>query len=74
MLDLSDNYRAYDAGASRSQDIVKEMESLYNGITEAADLYMNGWWVGYKTLEEAINLAVAEDDDDIIWTINEEEE
>jgi hypothetical protein len=63
---------AYDARAEREEELADYITDLYIG-SEYADLYQNGRYRGWLSLDEAITRAL-EDDDNDEWTINEEEE
>jgi hypothetical protein len=62
----------YDARAEREEELADYITDLYIG-SEYADLYQNGKYRGWLSLDEAITRAL-EDDDNDEWTINEEEE
>ena len=65
---------AYDARAEREEELADYITDLYIGIESAsADLYQNGKFRGYLTLQDAITRAL-EDDDNDEWTINDEKE
>lgn len=63
---------AYEARAEREEEVADYITDLYIG-SEYADLYQNGRYRGWLNLEEAINRAL-EDDDNDEWTINDEAE
>jgi hypothetical protein len=63
---------AYDARAEREEELADLITDLYIG-SEYADLYQNGKYRGWLSLDEAITRAL-EDDDNDEWTINDEEE
>jgi hypothetical protein len=63
---------AYDARAEREEELADYITDLYLG-NEYADLYQNGRYRGWLSLDEAITRAL-EDDDNDEWTINDEEE
>jgi hypothetical protein len=63
---------AYDARAEREEELADYITDLYIG-SEYADLYQNGKYQGWLSLDEAITRAL-EDDDNDEWTINDEEE
>jgi hypothetical protein len=63
---------AYDSRAEREEELADHITDLYIG-SEYADLYQNGKYRGWLSLDEAITRAL-EDDDNDEWTINDEEE
>jgi hypothetical protein len=63
---------AYDARAEREEELADYITDLYLG-NEYADLYQNGKYRGWLSLDEAITRALNDDDNDD-WTINDEEE
>ena len=75
MLDLSDNYRAYDKGVSQSSEMADDLTALFSfhDITGHAELYKNGKYQGDFDLESAIAYACEQDDDDM-WDIKKVEE
>jgi hypothetical protein len=72
MSDLNDYLNGLDRAESNASEIADDIEHLYKGI-EAADLYQNGAYRGWFTLQEAIDFATSNSINDE-WTINEEEE
>jgi hypothetical protein len=72
MSDLNDYLNGLDQAESNADEIAEDIISLYKGI-EAADLYQNGSYSGWFTLQEAIDFATSNSIHDE-WTINEEEE
>jgi hypothetical protein len=72
MSDLNDYLNGLDRAEAQAYEIADDIEHLYKGI-EAADLYQNGAYRGWFTLQEAIDFATSNSIHDE-WTINEEEE
>jgi hypothetical protein len=72
MSDLNDYLNGLDRAESNADEIAEDIVNLYKGI-EAADLYQNGTYCGWFTLQEAIDFATSNSIHDE-WTINEEEE
>ena len=72
MSDLNSYLNGLDQAEANADEIAEDIISLYKGI-EAADLYQNGAYCGWFTLQEAIDFATSNSIHDE-WTINEEEE
>lgn len=70
--DLNAYNAAYEARAEREEEVADHITDLYIG-SEVADLYQNGKFRGWFTLQEAMTCAL-EDDDNDEWTINDEAE
>ena len=71
MPDLNNYLNGLDRAEANASEIAEDIEYLFKGI-EAADLYQNGWYRGWFTLQEAIDFATSNSIHDR-WTINEEE-
>jgi hypothetical protein len=72
MPDLNNYLNGLDRAEANASEIADDIEYLYKGI-EAADLYQNGAYRGWFTLQEAIDFATSNSIHDE-WTINEEEQ
>lgn len=72
---LNDHLRDDDAHASRCEEIADDLTALFiaKGITGEAELYKNGKYQGDFDLQDAIQYACEQDDDDN-WDIEEVEE